>query len=114
MARGTKKEETKATANYREFDLTGSNASNDFKGRLYLDGSGSEKGTRYGLGITLNGITIKGAKLWVPKDEDKDCSIMWPEYKDKDGKYQPYILILGENDRKDITEIANKLAELIG
>lgn len=113
MARGTKKEETKAT-NYKEYDITGSNASNDFKGRLYLDGFESDKGTRYGLGITLNGITIKGAKLWVPKDENKDCSIMWPEYKDKDGKYQPYILILGENDRKDVTEIANKLAELIG
>lgn len=113
MARGTKKEETKATANYKEFDLTGSNQ-NDFKGRLYLDGTESYKGTRYGLGITLNGITIKGVKLWVPKDENKDCSIMWPEYKNKDGKYQSYIIILEEKDRKDVTEIANKLAELIG
>lgn len=113
MARGTKKEETKATVNYKEYDLTGSNQ-NDFKGRLYLDGTASGKGTRYGLGVTINGITIKGAKLWVPNDENKDCSIMWPEYKDKDGKYQPYIIILEEKDRKDVTEIANKLAELIG
>lgn len=114
MARGKKTEESKATVNYKEFDLTGSNNSNDFKGRLYLDGSRSEKGTRYGLGITINGITIKGAKLWVPEDENKDCSIMGPEYKDKDGKYHPYIIILDEKDRKDLTEIANKLAELIG
>lgn len=113
MARGKKTEESKATVNYKEYDLTGSNQ-NDFKGRLYLDGAASEKGTRYGLGITINGITIKGAKLWVPKDEEKDCSIMWPEYKDKDGKYQPYIIILDEKNRKDLTEIANKLAELIG
>lgn len=112
MARGNKSTESKAT-NYKEFDITGSNQ-NDFKGRLYTDGSVSDKGTRYGIGITINGITIKGAKLWVPNDTNKDCSIMWPEYKDKAGKYNAYILILDEKDKADITELANKLAELLG
>lgn len=112
MARGNKSTESKAT-NYKDFDITCSNQ-NDFKGRLYTDGSASDKGTRYGIGITINGITIKGAKLWVPKDENKDCSIMWPEYKDKAGNYNAFILILDEKDKADITELANKLAELLG
>lgn len=113
MARGKAKEKTKATNNYKEYDITGAHQ-NDFTGRLYLDGTESDKGTWYGLGITINSITIKGAKLWVPKDGNKDCSIMWPGYKDKDGKYNPYILVLGEDDRSDLTDLANKLAELIG
>ena len=110
MARGNKANEEKAT--FKEYDITGANQ-NDFKGRLYLEAHESEKGARYGLGLTMNGITIKGCKLWVPKDDKKDCSVMFPEYQDKEGKYNPYILILEEKDRKDLTDLANKLAEML-
>ena len=112
MARGNKKEESKAT-NYKEFNITGAHQ-NDFTGRVYLDGTESDKGTRYGLGITVNGITIVGSKLWVPKDGNKDCSIMWPQYVDKDGNYHDYIKVFNKDDNSDITELANKLAELLG
>lgn len=117
MARGNKTNEVKSVKdnpiNYKEFNITGTHQ-NDFTGRLYLDGTASDKGTRYGIGLTVNGITIVGAKLWVPKDTNKDCSIMWPQYVDKNGDYHDYIKVFNKDDIADIIELANKLAELLG
>lgn len=111
MARGIKKEEKKEK-NYKEFNITGPNL-NDFKGRVYLEEKKSDKGSRYGLSITVNGMTIKGASLWIPVDESKECAILWPSYKGSDGEYNSYIIFFDEKDRADVTEIANLLGELV-
>ena len=109
MARKT---ENKAADNFKEFNITATNK-NDFRGRIYKDAKAYDKGTSYGVSITINGVTIKGVKLWVPKEENKDCSFMWPSYKGSDGKYNDYIAFFEDSDKADVTELANKLAEMI-
>lgn len=99
--------------NYIEFDFTATNK-NDFKGRLYKDAKAYDSGIAYGLSITINGVTIKGAKLWSPNASDKDASIMWPSYKGKDGKYYDYIAFFEAGDKSDVTEAANKIAKMLG
>lgn len=115
MARSNKTSEKAKENNYKEYDITAANA-NDFKGRVYTEAKAHEKGKTYGITITINGISIRGCKLWVPKDENKDCSILFPTFeKEKDGKkeYTSYITFFEEKDRADVTELANKLAELV-
>ena len=99
--------------NYTKFDFTGTNK-NDFKGRLYTDGKSYDTGVAYGISITINGVTIKGAKLWVPDNKEKDASFMWPSYKGKDDEYYDYIAFFEAGDRSDVTEAANKIANMIG
>lgn len=114
MARGNSKaaNETKET-NYIEFDFMATHK-NDFKGRIYKDAKAYDAGIAYGISITINGVTIKGGKLWVPKSEEKDASFMWPSYKGKDGKYYDYIAFFEDSDKSDVTEAANKIASMIG
>lgn len=116
MARANTKaaNETKETkeTNYIEFDFTGKNK-NDFKGRVYTDGKSYDTGIAYGISITINGVTIKGGKLWVPDNKEKDASFMWPSYKGKDGKYYDYIAFFEAPDKADVTEAANTIANMI-
>ena len=116
MARGNnnKKEESKAASNFKEFDITASH-NNDFKGRVYQEKheAKSGKGCYYGLTLTVNGVSIRGCKLWVPADENKDCSIMFPTFKDKNDKDVSYISFFEKDDAADVTEAANKIAELV-
>lgn len=113
MARTNNKEAKKSeTKNYKVFNLTGAHG-NDFSGRIYLEPITSNKGSRYGLSITINGITIKGAKLWIPDDENKACSILWPSYKDKDGEYQSYIIFFEADDREDIRDLVDIISDLV-
>lgn len=98
--------------NYIDFDFTATNK-NDFKGRLYTDGKSYDTGAAYGLSITINGVTIKGAKLWVPLASDKGASFMWPSYKNKDGKYSDYIAFFEDGDKADVSEAAKNIAKLL-
>lgn len=116
MARGSKseKKEVKKELNYKEFDITGEH-NNDFKGRVYVDGkeAKSGKGTSYGITITINGVGIKGAKLWVPDDEEKDVCFLWPSYKDKDDKNQSFIAFYDKDDISDVKEAAAKIYTIL-
>ena len=110
MARQTKKTEEK---NYNEYNMTGENG-NDIEARVYKEPHSGDKGAWHGISITINGVTIKGAKLWIPLDEKKDMAILWPSYKDKDGKNQPYIALFDEKDRKDLDAFIGKAATDLG
>ena len=109
----TKKEEKKDEKNYVEFDVTAPNG-NIFEGRVYKEAHIGDKGAWHAISITVNGITIKGAKLWIPSDESKARSILWPSYKDKDGKFQPFIMIFKKEDADDLDAAISKMAELLG
>ena len=109
MARANNKA---SETNYIEFDFTATNK-NDFKGRIYKDAKAYDKGTAYGVSITINGVTIKGAKLWMPSASDKEPNFMWPSYKANDGKYYDYIAFFEDGDRCDVAEAAKKLGELV-
>lgn len=111
MARTTKSVKNDPI-NYKEFDIMASNK-NNFTGRVYTERKDFEKGAAYGVSITINDVTIKGVKLWVPKDEDKDCSFMWPSYKDSKGNYNNYVDFFNQEIAADVTEVANKLAEML-
>lgn len=109
MARGASKKE--APKDYKEFDITAEHQ-NNFTGRIY-SGKQYDKGCKYGLSITINGIDIKGVSLWVPDDKEKNASFMWPSYKNKDGDYVSYIGIFNKDDAADAISAANKLADLV-
>ena len=103
-----------AEKDYIEFNITGAANRNDFEGRLYKEAYIGDKGAWHALSITINGITIKGSKLWIPKDDKKDKAILWPSYQDKDGKSHPFIAIFGKEDNEDIQNLAASLAEKLG
>ena len=111
MARGTaKKTEEK---NYIEFSLSATNH-NDFEGRVYKEAHVGDKGAWHALSITINGVTIKGSKLWIPSDESKSVAVLWPRYKDKDGKNQSFVALFKKEDSDDLQEVINNLAGQLG
>lgn len=112
MARGKKTEEKKA--DFVAFDLTAKH-NNNLEGRVYKEPHIVEgKGSWHGMTITVNGVTIKGCKLWVPIDEKKAVCILWPSYKSKEGKNESFIAFFNEDDRTDIAELCEKLAADLG
>lgn len=110
MARGSKKEEKKEA--FKTFNIMGSNK-NNFEGRVYLEPKTTDKGARFALSITINDVTIKCASLWVPADDDKDCSIMFPSFKGHDGTYVDFVILYDDKIRKDSIEVANKIGDMV-
>lgn len=109
----TSKAEKKEEKNYLEFSITGKN-NNDFDGRCYKEAHIGDKGAWHALSITINGVTIKGSKLWIPNDEAKPVTILWPSYKDKDNKRQPFIALFKKEDHEDLQELLENLAGQLG
>lgn len=113
MARGKKKDDQKVE-NFIAFEVTGKH-DNNFEGRIYKEPHTVEgKGSWHGVSITINGLTVKGVKLWIPVDEAKAVCFLWPSYKSKDGKNESYIAFFNEDDREDVAALADKLAGDLG
>ena len=111
MARNqSKKEETKQE--FKEFDITAAHQ-NTFEGRLYLEPHCTAKGRWHRVSLTINGISIRGVKLWVPNDDNKDITFLFPSYETKDGKSESYIVFFNKDDRDDMLETAAKLEEML-
>ena len=94
-----------------EFDYSsGVNAAN---GRIYLD---SEKSTdTYSIvpiGLTLNGLVIKGCRVYIPRGNDEKVSgIMFPAFKNKDGEYIPYMYMYEKDDIAFLKKLAKHIAD---
>lgn len=58
-------------------------------------------------------MTIKGCKLWVPNDDNKNCSILFPNYKDSKGDYQDLVVAYNKELREDLTDLANKINDML-
>lgn len=91
-----------------EFKFEGENG-NTFNGRIY-EGKESKNCTIYPLSITINGLAIVGAKLFV---NDKMDFIKLPEYKGNDGEYHSICYFYDKADIKDLKECADELVKLI-
>ena len=111
MARKAKETKQEEKKNYIEFTFKGKEI--DYSGRLYPD----LKKTTDALDITpmnltINGvITIKGCKLM---QSDKSSWINFPQYKDKDGKYQSYVYVdraFSDSELNALVEACEKLLE---
>lgn len=112
MARGKKTETTEV--NYIEIDVKGAH-DNNFEGRVYKEPHVvNGKGSWHGVSLTVNGVTIKGVKLWIPVDEKKAVCFLWPSYEDKDKNRESYIAFFDKDDREDVSNLAEKLAEDLG
>lgn len=93
-----------------EFDYSrGVNAAN---GRIYLD---NEKSTdTYSIvpiSLTLNGLVIKGCRVYIPRGNDKGPGIMFPAFKNKDGEYIPYMYMYEKDDIAFLKELAQRIAD---
>lgn len=111
MARNqSKKEET--NKEFKEFDITAAHQ-NTFEGRLYLEPHSTEKGRWHRVSLTVNGISIRGVTLWVPNDDDKDITFLFPSYTTKDGKSESYIVFFNKEGRDDMLETAAKLDSML-
>ena len=94
-----------------EFDYSsGANAAN---GRIYLDNEKSEdKYSIVPISLTLNGLVIKGCRVYIPRgNDDKGPGIMFPAFKKKDGEYIPYMYMYEKDDIAFLKELAKHIAD---
>lgn len=89
-----------------EFDYSsGANSSN---GRIYLDNAKStDNYAIVPISLALNGLVIKGCRVYIPRNnDDKEPSIMFPAFKNKDGEYIPYMYMYEKEDIAFLKELA--------
>lgn len=110
MARKAKetKEEKK---NYVEFSFKGEEI--NYSGRVYPDLKKSTDALDITpMSLTINGvITIKGCKLM---QSDSASWISFPQYKDKDGKYQSYVYVDRAFNDNELAALAAECEKLVG
>ena len=90
-----------------------SSGANTANGRIYPD---NEKSTdTYSIvpiGLTLNGLVIKGCRVYIPKgNDDKEPGIMFPAFKNKEGEYIPYMYMYEKEDIKFLKDLAQRIAD---
>lgn len=96
---------------YIEFEY--SSGANTANGRIYLDNEKSEDAySIVPIGLTLNGLVIKGCQVYIPKgNDDKGPGIMFPAFKNKEGEYIPYMYMYEKEDIKFLKELAQHIAD---
>lgn len=110
MARKAKETKQEEKKNYIEFTFKGKEI--DYSGRIYPDLKKSTNAIDITpMNITINDvITIKGCKLI---QSDKDSWIDFPQYKDKDGKYQSYVYVDRAYSDSELATLIGTLEELL-
>lgn len=103
-----KKSNTKPENNYKEFNFEAKN--NFFSGRIYTEGTKSEKATRFGLSLTINGLAIIGCKLFVTENK---TFVAMPTYKTSGGEYKNLCFFTDKEDLKDLDNLASHLKSLL-
>lgn len=99
---------SKSNKNYKEFKFEGENG-NVFEGRLYTEKKATENAESYGLGLTINGLAIVGAKL---VDSKKGAFISFPTYKNSKGEYKSLIYFFNKEDIADCKAFVDYLMSL--
>lgn len=93
-----------------EFDY--SSGANTANGRIYLE---NEKSTdtysMVPIGLSLNGLAIKGCRVYIPRNDEKGPGIMFPAFRNKDGEYIPYMYMYEKDDIKFLKELAQHIAD---
>ena len=86
---------------------------NTAHGRIYPEGEkSSNAASMVPISLTLNGLAIKGCRVYIPKgNDDKGPGIMFPALKNKEGEYIPYMYMYENDDIKFLKELAQHIAD---
>ena len=90
-----------------------SSGANTANGRIYPEGEKcSDAASIIPISLTLNGLVIKGCRVYIPKGNDnKGPGIMFPAFKNKEGEYIPYMYMYEKEDIKFLKELAQNIAD---
>ena len=90
-----------------------SSGANAAEGCIYLKYEKStETYSMVPIGLTLNGLVIKGCRVYIPRgNDDKGPGIMFPAFKNKDGEYIPYMFMYEKDDIAFLKELAQRIAD---
>ena len=93
-----------------EFDY--SSGANVAHGRIYLDNESSKDTySIVPISMTLNGLAIKGCRVYIPRgNDDKGPGIMFPAFKKNNGEYIPYMYMYEKDDIAFLKELAQHIA----
>lgn len=107
----TNKENSKGKEKDAFIEFEYSSGANTANGRIYPEGEKcSNAASIVPISLTLNGLVIKGCRIYIPKrNDDKGPGIMFPAFKNKEGEYIPYMYMYEKEDIKFLKELAQNI-----